>query len=124
MLNAYFCMQSTVDDRVTTLPDIELPDYALLNEIYITDDDVREAIILLNSNKSPSPDLLIPRLLKEGMQQLVIPLRRLFNLSLRLKKFPDPWKKSNLTTIHKKDSLTHPGNYRPISLLNCNGKIM
>ena len=112
----YICEQSTVDDRVTTLPDIELPDYALLNEIYIIDDDVREAIILLNSNKSPSPDLLIPRLLKEGMQQLVIPLR--------LKKFPDPWKKSNLTTIHKKDSLTHPGNYRPISLLNCNGKIM
>ena len=124
MLNAYFCEQATIDDRAATLPDLELPDYALLNEIYITDDDVREAIILLKSNKSPGPDLLGPRLLKEGMQQLVIPLRRLFNLSLGLKKFPDPWKKSNLTAIHKKDSLTHPGNYRPISLLNYNGKLM
>ena len=109
---------------VKSTPDLELPDYALLNEIYITDDDVREAIILLNSNKAPGPDLLSSRLLKEGMQQLVIPLRRLFNLSIRLKKFPDPWKKSNLTAIHKKDSLTHPGNYRPISLLNYNGKLM
>ena len=118
-----FCEQSPIDDRAATLPDLELPDYALLNDIYITDNNVSEAIILLNSNKSPDPDLFCPRLLKESMQQLVI-LRRLFNLLLRLKKFPDPWKKSNLTAIHKKDSLTHPGNYRPVSLLNYNGKLM
>ena len=43
MLNAYFCEQSTIDDRAATLPDLELPDSALLNAIYITDDDVREA---------------------------------------------------------------------------------
>ena len=63
-----------------------LPDYAFLDEIYITDEDVREAIIRLNSNKAPGPDLISPRLFKEGMQQLVPQLRRLFNLSLRLKK--------------------------------------
>ena len=73
-LNTYFCEQSTIDDRAATLSDLKLPDYALLNKIYITDDDVREAIILLNSNKAPVPDLLSPRLLKEGMQQLVTPL--------------------------------------------------
>ena len=71
MFNTYFCEQSTIDDRAATLPDLELPDYALLNEIYIIDDDVGEAIILLNSNKAPGPDLLSPRWLKEGMQQLV-----------------------------------------------------
>ena len=101
-----------------------LPDYAFLDEIHIKDEDVREAIIRLNSNKAPGPDLISPRLFTEGMQQLVPQLRRLFNLSLRLKKFPEPWKKSNLTVIHKKDSLTNPGNYRPISLLNYNGKLM
>ena len=123
-LNTYFCKQSRIDDSVATLPDLVLPDYAFLDEIYITDEDVREAIIRLNSKKAPGPDLISPRLFKEGMQQLVPQLRRLFNLSLRLKKFPEPWKKSNLTAIHKKDSLTNSGNYRPISLLNYNGKLM
>ena len=62
-----------------------LPDCAFLDEIYITDEDVREAIIRFNSNKAPGPDLISSRLFKEGMQQLVPQLRRLFNLSLRLK---------------------------------------
>ena len=123
-LNTYFCKQSRIDDSAAALPDLVLPDYAFLDEIYITDEDVREAIIRLNSNKAPGPDLISPRLFKEGMQQLVPQLRRLFNLSLRLKKFPEPWKKSNLTAIHKKGSLTNPGIYRPISLLNYNGKLM
>ena len=57
---------------------------------------------MLNSNKAPGPDILSPKLLKEGMQQLVPHLQKLFNLSLRLKKFPDSWKKSNVTAIHKK----------------------
>ena len=33
-------------------------------------------------------------------------------------------KKSNVTAIHKKDSTALLGNYRPISLLNYNGKLM
>ena len=114
-LNTYFCKQSRIDDSAATLPDLKLPDYEFLDEIYITDEDVREAIIRLNSNKSPGPGLIC-RLFKEGMQQLVPQLRRLFNLSLRLKNFPEPWKKSNLTAIHKQDSLTNPENYRPIFL--------
>ena len=124
LLNTFFCKQSTLDDRAATLPELELPVYPLLEEIHITNDDVREAIVMLNSNKAPGPDLISPKLLKEGMQQLVPQLQRLFNLSLRLKKFPDSWKKSNVTAIHKKDSTALPGNYRPISLLNYNGKLM
>ena len=55
---------------------------------------------------------------------LVPQLQRLFNLSLSQKQFPNSWKKSNVTAIHKKDSTTNPGNYRPISLLNINGKLV
>ena len=123
-LNSYFCKQSTLDDTEATLPDLITPEYPLLEQIYITHEDVREAIALLNPNKAPGPDLISPKLLKEGTQQLVPQLQRLFNLSLSLKQFPNSWKKSNVTAIHKKDSTTNPGNYRPISLLNINGKLM
>ena len=41
-----------------------------------------------------------------------------------MKKFPSDWKRANVTLVHKKDSLSDPSNFRPISLLNCNGKLM
>ena len=93
VLNSYFCKQSTIDVRASTLPELELPEYPLLEEIYITNEDVREAIVLLNSNKAPVPDLISPKLLKEGIQPLVPQLQKQFNLSLCQKKFPDSWKK-------------------------------
>lgn len=78
----------------------------------------------LDTNKASGPDSISPKLLKEGIYQLAYPLTRLFNLSIALKKFPDPWKKSNVTAIFKKDSPSNPNNYRPISLLSIIGKLM
>ena len=123
-LNTFFVEQSTLDDSNATLPDFYPPNHELLETITITDNDVQEAIRLLKPNKAPGPDLISPRLYKEGAEQLIPILRRLFNLSLSVRKFPSSWKRSNVTPIHKKDSRSNPGNYRPISLLNINGKIM
>ena len=38
--------------------------------------------------------------------------------------FPDPWKEANVVPIHKKDNKNLVGNYRPISLLSCIGKVL
>lgn len=124
VLNSFFAQNSTIDDSNATLPEFEAPDYNTLDQILITDDDVKEAIKLLNPNKAPGPDLISPKLLKEGAQQLIPPLRKLFNISLAMKEFPASWKKANVTAIHKKDDRTNPSNYRPISLLSYNGKLM
>ena len=78
----------------------------------------------MTSNKAPGPDLKSPRLYKEGADQLVPQLSKLFNLSLAVGKFAAAWKRSNLTAIHKKDDLANPSNYRPISLLNYDCKLM
>ena len=45
-------------------------------------------------------------------------------MSIRLQKFPDSYKLSNVIPIHKKDSETNPKNYRPISLNSIQGKLM
>ena len=45
-------------------------------------------------------------------------------MSMRLQKFPDSYKLSNVIPIHKKDSKTNPKNYRPISLNSIQGKLM
>ena len=63
-------------------------------------------------------------LIKEGKQELAYSYTKLFNLSIRLQKFPDSYKLSNVIPIHKKDSKTDPKNYRPISLNSIPGKLV
>ena len=123
-LNNFFIEQSTLDDSNASLPEFYPPNYELLENFHITNDDVTEAIKIVKSNKAPGPDLISPRLYKEGADQLVPHLRKLFNLSLAVGEFPVAWKRSNVTAIHKKDDRANPGNYRPISLLNYDGKLM
>ncbi|MES9994356.1 MAG: reverse transcriptase family protein, partial [Candidatus Thiodiazotropha sp.] len=124
VLNTYFANQSSVDDTNAALPALEQPPYPLLSDIHISVDDVKDAICLLKPNKAPGPDLITPKLLKEGVNQLLAPLSYLFNLSLSLRQYPDSWKDANVTAIHKKDSRSQPSNYRPISLLCYLGKLM
>ena len=54
---------------------------------------------------------------------MAVPLLKLFNESLQSSVFPDIWKKANVIPLHKKDSKDTIGNYRPISLLSCVGKV-
>lgn len=124
VLNDFFIQQSTINDTNAALPLFVPPAHDTLNSITITQDEVLKAIKSLDINKASGPDLVSPKILKEGMHQLAYPFTKLFNLSLSLKKYPDSWKKANVTAIHKKDSPTNPNNYRPISLLSNEGKLM
>ena len=54
---------------------------------------------------------------------ITIPLKIIFEESLKKVIFPDMWKKGNIIPAHKKDDKTLINNYRPISLLPIFGKI-
>ena len=75
-------------------------------------------------NKACGPDLISPRLLKEGVIILSWPLSIIFNRSLEQSYFPTCWKYGNVATIHKKDDKSAPSNYRPITPLSSLGKVM
>ena len=81
-------------------------------------------LLNLNPNKASGPDLVYPKLLKEGSQQLKYPLCKLFNLSLSLAIFPSDWKKANVTPVFKSNNSREVKNYRPISLLSIVSKCM
>ena len=79
----------------------------------------------LNVNKSPGPDNLHPRVIKELVDVLVKPLHIIFNLSLRLGRIPTAWKLATVTAIYKQKGSKHvSGNYRPISLTSIMSRIM
>ena len=103
VLNKFFVQQSTLDDANAPLPDFVPSDYDPLDRIIITDEDIIAAIRLLKPSKAPGPDLVSPKLIKEGAFQLVEPLRKVFTLSLEQKKFPTDWKYANVTLIPKKE---------------------
>ena len=110
-------------DTNAVLPILELPSYPPLSDIYISVNDVKDAISLLKPNKAPGPELITPKLLKEDVNQLLAPLSFLFNLSLNSLQFPDSWKEANVIAVHKR-TVALPSNYRPISLLCYLGKPM
>ena len=77
-----------------------------------------------NISKACCPDLLSPRLLKDGASILAFPYCVAFNHSPEQGYFPSCWKDANATPIYKKDDKSLPNNYRPISLLSLVGKVM
>ena len=70
----------------------------------------------LKTSKSPGPDGVHPRLLKELSRELSQQLLILFNKTLNEGNIPDIWKKAEVKPIFKKGSKEDPGNYRPVSL--------
>ena len=123
MLNSYFTSQTFVEDDNRPLPQLE-PSRHSFQLINISTQDIKDVLKNLNVSKSCGPDLISPRLLKEGADILARPLCILFNRSLEESYFPTSWKFGNVTPIYKKDDRSLPSNYRPITLLNQIGKVM
>ena len=89
----------------------------------------REAILKqigsMSDNKSPGPDRIHPRVLKEVANIIVEPLIRIFKISLKIGKIPSAWKTALVTAIYKQKGSKHePGNYRAISLTSIVCRIM
>ena len=99
ILNHYFASQSDLAERHSSPPDLELPNYPMLENIHISPDDVKQAIKQLKSNKAPGPNLIGPKLFKEASNELATPLSNLYNLSLTTKTYPASWKKANVSPI-------------------------
>lgn len=76
------------------------------------------------TNKSPGPDGLHPRVLKELIGKIEVALLNICNKSLDEAKLPEDWKKGNITPIFKKGDKHQPKNYRPVSLTSIACKLM
>ena len=81
-----------------------------LTKIEITEEEVLEKLKNLNPSKSPGPDCLHPRVLKETADAIAKPLQIIFNKSLKEGTLPSQWKVANVTAIFKKGKSSSPGN--------------
>ena len=105
------------------LPVFERTVHESLDTINISEDKVHRALNSLKAAKSPGPDEIHPRVLKELSEQLAYPLKILFNKTVKEGKIPANWKRAEVRPIFKKGSKQNPGNYRPVSLTSVVCKI-
>ena len=82
-----------------------------------------KALNNLKPNKSPGPDEIHPKMLKELANELAHPLTLLFNKSISDGIVPSAWKVAEVRPIFKKCSRSDPGNYCPVSLTSVVSKL-
>ena len=94
-------------------------------EAPISEIEIKEVITKLKNNKSPGTDGFSNEFYKKFSDTVSPLLLGAFRHSLQTKELPKTWGDAIITVIHKegKDP-TMCGSYRPISLLNCDLKIM
>ena len=94
-----------------------VPPLGELSNIVISVKEVESILKNLDPSKSPGPDGLTSRLLKEVASEKSSPITKIFNKSLNSGIFPTKWKDSNLTPIFRSGQKDVIANYRGIALL-------
>ena len=126
VFNKYVC--NIGDSLVNKLPQkdyskADFQDYckpSLLSSMVCDTVDQNELLNLiatLNNNKSPGPDNIGPRLIKEVQQSILDPSLHIISLHFSSGVFPDCLKIAKVIPIMKKEDRSLMSNYRPISKL-------
>ena len=118
VFNQYFKEVFTKED-LENLPDVEnKPVDSMLCNIDITEEMVLKKLKELNQNKTPGPDQIHPRVLKELKDEVAQPLTIIFRKSIETGRIriPKEWKDGHITPIHKKGNKHMAENYRPVCL--------
>ena len=126
VLGAYFSEVFVNEpDWVWVMNESEKPTIVEELNMNFSVDDVHEKLAKLDPHKSPGPDNLEPRALKELARELAQPLFMIYSASLCVGKLPIAWKTAIVTPVYKnKGSKHYPENYRPISLTSVACKIL
>ena len=96
-----------------------------LTSYEIKDEDIAKCIDKLKIQKTPGPDQISPRVVKKLKNEIIEPLKIIFNKALTTGQAPEKWKLANVTPIFKKKGMKKMAcNYRPISLTSIIGKLM
>ena len=126
-LNGYFSSVFTKED-ISSLPVADAKfqgaKSVYLGPLVVTPELVARKIKAMKDNKSPGVDGIPPKLLMETVDQISVPLARVFNLSLKEGVVPFEWKEANIIPLFKKGSRNKSENYRPVSLTSVICKLL
>lgn len=124
LLNIFFQSVFNIDTDTDELPHIDTKTEERLTTVVFNEEIVTKHLNLVNETKSQGADSIHPKLIKETVTSITIPVTKIFNKSMQTSQLPSDWKLANITPIHKKGPRHDVSNYRPISLTSIICKTM
>ena len=100
------------------------PEGKVLTFSEVRPNDVLIVIKGLNSKKAAGYDNIPPRMIKDGAEELAVPVCHLINLSLRSSLFPTSEKLAKISPVPKSNDRSLLDNFRPISILSVFSKVL
>ena len=96
----------------------------LCQDLKLTHEQVHDELRSLNESKSPGPDRLHPKVLRETADTITAPLLTIYQHSLDTGEVPEAWIRARVAAIYRKGIRNAPGNYRPVSLTSICCKVL
>ena len=117
--NDFFCQQCQPisNDSIVTLTPTCYTNKRL-NDIIFNYYKILKIIQSLDTNKAHGRDDTSVRMLKLNCPFIIKPLHIILCNCLKLRTFPDDWKKGNVVPVHKKGNKNVVSDYRPVFLLH------
>ena len=95
-----------------------------MREVVFKNKWIRKEIKKMRTRTAPGHDGIKVAMLKQGINEIVDPLKKLFKLSYENGKIPDSWRIAIVTPLYKSGKRSDPANYRPISVISNLFKLM
>ena len=117
-MNSFSSSVVSVEDH-ENFPDLDYITDKKLCNIFCSATEVEKLLRNLNIYKSPGPDCISPRILRECAQVLSSPLALFLNTSFSQGQLPCIWKSAHITPVHKKGNKNLMENYRQLTCIVC-----
>ena len=127
LLNNFFTSVFTNEDTSNLPQPVQLFTEDIsqkLSKISLTTDTILKSLTNLKPNKAPGVDKIMPNIVKEVAEEIVLPLTNIFQSSLDDGIVPDDWRNANVTPLFKKGARNLTSNYRPVSLTSILCKVL
>ena len=121
-LNKFFASVFTEEDT-SNIPVRGQETNIKIENVVFTPGMIREKIKGLKTNSASGPDSISAQLLQNAREELLEPLKLIFEKSLDTGTVPQDWRHAIVTPIFKKGTKGDPANYRPVSLTSIPCKI-
>ena len=93
-------------------------------KVTLSDEEIKIVFFSLKSGKSPVFDEINYDIVKQNFNSLLVPLKYIFDLSLKSGTFPEKMKIARIRPVFKSGNTSLMTNYLPISVLPCFSKML
>ena len=93
-------------------------------EVTLSDEEIKTAFFSLKSGKTPGFDEISYDIVNQNFNSQLVPLKYIFDLSLKSGTFPEKMKIVRVTPVFKSGDTSLTTNYRPIYVLPCFSKML